>query len=157
MIFHHKLTTKAGTFSYISTQKLTSPHINLLFFTAMGIGCSYFDFYGLVNELPQTINCLCVDLLGSGSSSQPHNLKRNSQNIVQEITIFLNQLPLNEVYLCCHSFSSLYLLATLHQATLNTNIKGFISIDPTTVEIMKSYTDPFQDSLEESQPRPIDS
>ncbi|WP_223823026.1 alpha/beta fold hydrolase [Leuconostoc carnosum] len=149
-MFKNKLLTKFGNFHYATNEKVDKNNPTVIFFTGMGINSSYYDYYNLVNYFPENINYILVDLLGAGESSVPQAKLRNLYNISEEISALINYLSLKKIYICCHSFSAIYILNCIRSGLLSTQILGFIGIDPTSADIMMRYENIFDNNLEEA-------
>lgn len=116
----------------------------------MGINSSYYDFYNIYQGLSEQFNCIMVDLLGSGSSEQPLNFERTLENVSEEFIDFINHLGLNSIYICCHSFSGIYILNSINSGQINPKINGLIGIDPSSSVIMKEYLSELSSNYDEA-------
>lgn len=141
--------TTYGTFHCVSNYHFKQKKPTVIFFTCMGINSAYYDYYNLTNALKNDINYLSIDLLGAGNSGLPNSI-RTLENITKEISECINSFSFNEVYICCHSFTALYLLNALNSNLIKSKILGFIGIDPSSTKAMLNSKDVFSQNLDEA-------
>lgn len=135
--------TETGKFSILQSNTLDNDKDTIIFFPCMGINCAEYDYDGVIDYLEHKgkYNLIAVDLLGFGYSGVPIKKERTCENISREIVSLLNKLNLQKYYLCCHSFSAIYILNCICENILPVGMKGFIGIDPTAPTIMSNYLD----------------
>lgn len=142
--------TDYGDFHVVRNYHFEQKKPTIIFFTSMGINSSYYDYYNLVNSIKSNINYLLIDLLGAGESSLPNNPTRTIENISQEVSECINSFALDEIYICCHSFTAMYLLNAISSRLIKSQILGFIGIDPSSADTMLNSKDVFSQNLDEA-------
>lgn len=115
--------------------------ICILFLNAWGGNSCYLDFKNIIDKLPKKFSFLAIDYLGYGSS-EVTDVNRNINNITEEISSVMKYLKIQNIIIVCHSMGGLYGLNLVKEYPCE--IKGFIGIEPTTLEIKEKHPEEIQ-------------